>query len=250
MNVVVINGSPRLQAGNTWLILEPFVEGLRQAGCVVSVIEAVKIKIAPCSGDMFCCVKAPGTCVKGDDMGGLLPVLDNADLWVVASPVYCDGISAQAKTILDRIVPLLSPTFELRGGHCRHPRRKQSSARARLVLVSSCGHWETDNFSPLVHHMKALARNANMIFAGALLRPHASVLKQLHDSAEASEVFAAARAAGLEIAKTGRIPKALSTAISAELVDRDSYINSSNAFIESLLAKGRPPRNVCDTTEN
>lgn len=42
----------------------------------------------------------------------------------------------------------------------------------KMVLVSNCGFWEMDNFDPLLVHLKALCRNAEAEFVGALLRLH------------------------------------------------------------------------------
>ena len=50
-----------------------------------------------------------------------------------------------------------------------------------MVLVSNCGFWELDNFDALVSHAKAIAKNLDVAFAGALLRPHGPAFKAMLD---------------------------------------------------------------------
>ncbi len=234
MKVAVINGSPKLDKGNTSLILNPFLKGLESSGCEINNIEVVKRKISPCNGDFICCTKTPGKCFKNDDMSQILPILEDSDLWVISTPLYCDGVTAYTKIVLDRIVPLLSPLFELRDGHCRHPWRNKEKQKGNVILVSSCGHWELDNFDPIIQHIKAFSLNAGKKFAGSLLRPHASVLKQMRNDENAADIFDAAYKAGIEFCNTGDISGDLCNTVSRELVSQDIYINSANSFFEQL----------------
>jgi len=73
MDVLAINGSPHMNEGNTAKILNPFLEGLKEAGANVELIYSWKLNIEPCSGDMSCWFVNPGTCAKDDDMKTILP---------------------------------------------------------------------------------------------------------------------------------------------------------------------------------
>jgi len=77
--------------GNTAMILNPFLEGMRQAGCDVEIFYTWKLKIGACNGDMSCWLKNPGICSQMDDMQMLAPKLKEADVIVWASPVYYAG---------------------------------------------------------------------------------------------------------------------------------------------------------------
>ena len=135
----------------------------------------------------------------------MLHKLARADIWVLAAPFYVDGITGPLKNLLDRIVPMAEPIFELRDGHCRHPGRK-GTVGGKLVLVSNCGFWEMDNFDPLLVHMKAICKNVGREFAGALLRPHGPALKALLDQGtKVKDVLEAAREAGRQLIKEGRM---------------------------------------------
>jgi len=95
MKVIAINGSPRMDNGNTALILNPFLEGMKEAGADVELFFARKLNVAPCNGDMSCWFKNPGVCGQKDDMQMLLPKLADADVVVWASPVYYSGITGR-----------------------------------------------------------------------------------------------------------------------------------------------------------
>ena len=175
MKVVAINGSPKMDKGNTALVLGPFIEGMREAGAEVELFYTKKLDINPCQGDFICWQKTPGKCFQQDDMAMLLPKLAQADAIVLATPLYVDGVSGPVKNLLDRILPLGEPFFELRDGHCRHPLRVEHK-NGQLVFVSTCGFWEMDNFDALLVHMRAVSKNTGREFAGALLRPHGPAL--------------------------------------------------------------------------
>ena len=165
MKVVALNGSPAMSQGNTAMILTPFLDGMRSAGAEVESFNIKRLNINPCQGEFNCWLKTPGQCFQQDDMQMLLPKLAASDVLVLATPVYVDGITGPMKNLLDRLIPLAEPFFELRDGHCRHPVREGTSS-AKLVLVSNCGFWELDNFDPLLVHMQAVCKNMGAEFAG------------------------------------------------------------------------------------
>jgi len=57
MKVLAINGSPHMDEGNTAMILNPFLEGMTEAGSEVEVFYTRKLKIGPCNGDLSCWFK-------------------------------------------------------------------------------------------------------------------------------------------------------------------------------------------------
>ncbi len=73
--------------------------------------------------------------------------------------------------LLNRMTPLVQPFVQLRDGHCAGLLR-EGTKDGKVVLVSSCGYWETDNIDLLLAQAKALRG-----FAGAVLRPHGGRLK-------------------------------------------------------------------------
>ena len=88
VKLIVFNGSARLDKGNTALVLEPFLDGIKQAGATVELFYSKKLNIKPCSGELSCWHKTPGRCYIQDDMQKLYPKLRQADILVFATQVY------------------------------------------------------------------------------------------------------------------------------------------------------------------
>jgi len=81
MKVMAINGSPNMGKGNTALVLDPFLEGMREAGAEVELFYTKKLKINPCQGEFNCWIKTPGKCFQQDDMQMLLSKRSRRTSW-------------------------------------------------------------------------------------------------------------------------------------------------------------------------
>lgn len=102
MNIIILNGSPRPK-GNTAAMVAAYRDGAESAGHTVTVFDVCRMKIAGCLACEYCHTKAPRTCVQKDDMQKVYPVLDAADMIVLASPVYYHGLSGQLACAIHRI---------------------------------------------------------------------------------------------------------------------------------------------------
>lgn len=235
MKVLAINGSPKMDKGNTALILNPFLEGMREAGAEVELFYTKKLKINPCQGEWNCMFKTPGVCFQKDDMQMLLPKLGEADIWALATPVYVDGVTASIKNVMERLNPLMLPFFEYRDGHSLHPRR-EGTKRSKIVLVSTCGFWEMGNFDPLLAHLRTYCRNSDREFAGALLRPHGAGLKEMKEmGVPLDDVFEAAKEAGRQLVRDGEMAPETLNIVSRELIPLEASIQMANAYVQQAL---------------
>jgi multimeric flavodoxin WrbA len=236
MKVLAINGSPHGEKGNTALILTQFLDGMKLAGAEVELFYTKKMKINPCLGEYNCWFKTPGVCSQKDDMQELVPKLMAADILVLATPLYVDGMTGPMKNLLDRAIPIGDPVIEIRDGHCRHIGRKIVK-EGKLVLVSNCGFWELDNFDPLVAHVKAVSSNLGREFAGALLRPHGPALKAMMDRGmPVHDVLDAAREAGRQLVADGRMKPDTLKIVSRELLPMEMYVNIANQYAQDRLS--------------
>ena len=241
MRVLALNSSPHKSRGGTSAVLAPFLEGVRSAGAETELVYLHGLEIRPCRGCYTCWLKTPGRCAQRDAMDELLPKVEAADALVYATPVYIDGMNAQMKLFVDRCLPLIEPWFEVKNGHCRHPRRL-CFRPTRAVLVSACGFTELDNFDPLVAHMQAACRNMGLEYAGALLRPYASSLAYLQKlGLPVKDVLDACADAGREFVTAGSISDKTAARVSRSLVRRDRHVKSSNDFFRAHLRKHALP---------
>jgi multimeric flavodoxin WrbA len=235
LKILALNSSPRKDRGGTALLLNTFVEGAKEVGAEIDLVYIHDLKVNPCLSCFTCWVKTPGQCVHKDDMANLLAKHRTADVLILATPVFVDGMTSTLKAVLDRSIPLVQPFFEVRDDHCRHPPlgdRKKN----KVVLVSVSGFTELDNFDPLVAHVKAFCKNLNSEFAGAILRPMGAqlqVFKQM--GIQVDDIFKAIKQAGRELVQAGTIKPDTQTIISREIVPRDEYIKAINASFQRQL---------------
>jgi multimeric flavodoxin WrbA len=97
--VLGIVGSPR-RGGNTEILVDEVLRGAREGGAIVEKVFLSDLDIAPCQACDSC--EETGDCVQGDDMGQVLERMDRAQVWVLGTPVYWWGPTAQFKGFLDR----------------------------------------------------------------------------------------------------------------------------------------------------
>jgi multimeric flavodoxin WrbA len=221
LKVFAINGSPRMEKGNTAMLLTPFIQGMVDAGAAVELIYASQHKIKPCAcGQMHCWVVSPGECCIKDDMQLLYPKMKEADILILASPVYIP-LPGDMQNFVNRLCPLLDPVLEFRAGRTRARFRQGVNIR-KIVLVSTSGWWEKGNFDTLVRIVEELAQDASVEFGGAVLRPHAGRMKADGKlTKEGETILDAARKAGDELARTGRMNQETLEMISRPLISQE-----------------------------
>lgn len=103
-NILIISSSPR-KNGNSQMLCEQFKRGAEEKGHTVTLVRLMEKIIGfcrACDG----CMRNGGTCVLNDDMAEILKLFQEADVIVLATPVYFYGISAQMKTFIDRTYPI------------------------------------------------------------------------------------------------------------------------------------------------
>jgi len=100
--VLILSGSPRI-GGNSDILCDEFMKGAIESGNQVEKINVSKQKIEYCKACYYC-QKHNGECVIKDDMAEILQKMIDADVLVLASPVYFYSIDAQLKTLIDRTV--------------------------------------------------------------------------------------------------------------------------------------------------
>jgi putative NADPH-quinone reductase len=237
MNTLVLNGSPRGKKGMTWWLLERFTQGMCDAGAKVETIQLSTKNIHHCVGCLECWFKTPGRCFHHDDMESVFEALTKAEALVLATPVYFDGMTGLMKNCMDRMVPLADPHFESREGHTRH--LHAASAPKRVALVSPCGFPEMDNFNPLVEHVRAMCRNMDARYSGAVLRPAAPIIPfaTIRHPFKMRSISKAVRQAGLEFIAGGKITDDTAEKASAEFSSRENYMKDVNRYFDRMLAK-------------
>jgi len=97
--VLGIVGSPR-RGGNTEILVDEILKSAEQAGAQIAKVMLSKLDIKPCRACNVC--TRIGKCVQKDDMPALLEQMQDSQVWVLGTPVYWWGPTAQFKAFLDR----------------------------------------------------------------------------------------------------------------------------------------------------
>ena len=100
--VLILSGSPR-KNGNSDILCNEFARGAKESGNQVEIIRVSEKKIGYCHGCYYC-KDHNGECAIKDDMALILQKMIDADVIVLASPVYFYSIDAQLKSLIDRTV--------------------------------------------------------------------------------------------------------------------------------------------------
>lgn len=108
MRILVLNGGPRPQ-GSTKKMVSAFTVGAELAGHQVDVVDVCKKKIAGCLACEYCHTKGNGTCIQKDDMQEVSELIRQAEMLVIASPIYYHGITGQLKCVIDRFYSATYP---------------------------------------------------------------------------------------------------------------------------------------------
>ena len=110
--IIVLAGSPRKE-GNTDRLVAAFVKGAEKNN-EVEVFSVHDYKVNPCFGCNSCFSREGNNCFQNDDMQQIYKKLSEADILVIASPVYFYGISSQLKTVIDRLHTPLRNSFNIK----------------------------------------------------------------------------------------------------------------------------------------
>ena len=106
MKVLALLGSPRPR-GNTATLMNSVFEALSQTeNTTITSYTLNDLEIKPCTACDACLGKTDKFCIIDDDMEPLYPAFIEADLVVLASPIYWWSVSAQLKLFIDRLYGL------------------------------------------------------------------------------------------------------------------------------------------------
>ena len=108
MNILILQGSPRANGNTAWMA-EEYKKAAEAAGHKVTLVDVAHKKIAGCLACEYCHGKGNGTCVQKDDMQELYPLLAEAEVLVLAAPIYYFTMSAQIQAPIQRIYNMNKP---------------------------------------------------------------------------------------------------------------------------------------------
>ena len=111
VKILGLFGSPR-RGGNTELLLEESLKGAEKEGAKVERLYLSDFTITPCKECHGC--DDTGNCIILDDMEKIYPKLLEADVVILASPIFFYGVTAWAKALIDRSQALWARKYLLK----------------------------------------------------------------------------------------------------------------------------------------
>lgn len=104
--ILVITGSPRI-GGNSDMLADAFIKGVKAKGHSIKKFNTVENPIRGCIACNTCWSKGTACSFK-DGFTKLEPLLEEADVIVLAYPLYWFGMTAHIKSAIDKFYAYLS----------------------------------------------------------------------------------------------------------------------------------------------
>lgn len=224
MKILVLNGSPKREASDTMHLTRAFLAGMNDVSeNQVHVRNVMDAHIEFCTG-CFACKRNGGTCIHDDDMRAILEEILASDLLICSFPLYCYGMPAPLKALIDRTMPLSAMAMEKVGDRYVHPAQRDFS-HLRYAMICGCG------FPNSEHNFEAMELQFRMMFGqdALVLTVPESPLFNIPDAAAVTGPFLeVVRRAGREYAKAGEISAETRARLAVPMIPQEVYAQAVN----------------------
>ena len=219
MKILVLNGSPKRERSDTMHITRAFLDGMSEAAQQdIHVIHVIDRHIEYCTG-CFSCMRNGGTCVHDDDMRSVLDEILSSDLLIWSFPLYCYGMPAPLKALLDRTLPLSGMAMQKVRDRYEHVAQADFS-HLRYLMICGCGFPNSKhNFEPAVAQFRLCFSADHTI----ITVPESPMFSAPQAAAVTGPRLSLVKQAGKQYAEAGGIDAALLTAIGAPMIPEEQY---------------------------
>ena len=166
--IVILNGSPRPN-GNTSMLAKAFTKGAEAAGNTVTSFFLDEMDINGCKGCFGGMGMVDSPCTQKDDMEKIYPAYIEADVVVLASPLYFWNFSGQLRTAFDRLFAVAESA-----AGTKHPKKD-------CVLLMVAG---GNGFAEVASYYDTLIKNIGWRSLGTVLAGGMRSIGAIEDSAE------------------------------------------------------------------
>jgi len=227
MKILVLNGSPKRDKSDTMHITRAFLDGMNEvAENDITVIHAVDKHVEYCTG-CFTCMHNGGTCIHSDDTRGILDQILDSDLLILSYPLYCYGMPAPLKAIMDRTLPLSSMAMQKVGERYEHVGQADFS-HLRYIMICGCGFPNsTHNFEPAVAQFNLMFPHDNTI----ITVPESPMFNAPEAAVVTEPKLALVKAAGIQYVQSGSVSDELMAQICAPMIPEEQYAAIVNGTV-------------------
>ena len=218
MKILVLNGSPKREHSDTMHITLAFLEGMNEATQQeIQISHVIDKHIEYCTG-CFSCMRNGGTCIH-DDMREILEEILTGDLLVWSFPLYCYGMPASLKALLDRTLSLSSMAMQKVGERYEHVGQADFS-HLRYLMICGCGFPNSrHNFEPAVAQFKLCFPGNHTI----ITVPESPMFNAQEAAVVTEPRLALVKQAGRQYASTGEIDASLLAEIGTPMIPEEQY---------------------------
>ncbi len=227
MKILVLNGSPKRDGSDTLHITRAFLEGMNDfAPQQVEILHVIDKHIAYCTG-CFTCMHNGGTCIQNDDMRPILETILQSDLLILSFPLYCYGMPAPLKALMDRTLPLSSMAMQKVGDRFEHVGQAVFS-RLRYLMICGCG------FPNSKHNFEPAVAQFGLMFPGGgtvITVPESPMFNAPEAAVVTVPRLELVRKAGRQFGETGTVDAALLAEIGTPMIPEEQYAAIVNAEV-------------------
>lgn len=227
MKILVFNGSPKKENSDTLHITRAFLNGMEEiAPQEIQMINVIDRHIEFCSG-CLACMRNGGKCRHNDDMRSILETILDSDLLLFSFPLYCYGMPAALKNLIDRSLLLSNMAMQKVGERYEHVSQADFS-HLKYLMICGCGFPNsTQNFEPAVAQFKLMFRSNHTI----ITVPESPMFNASEAAVVTAPRLELVREAGRQYAARGSIDAALLTQIGTPMIPEDTYAKIVNGEV-------------------
>lgn len=176
--ICILLGSPRKQ-GNTIQVVRPFVEEMERLGNICSTVWLYDKELRPCIACRAC--QRDWTifgCPQQDDMEDIFKDILQADILVLATPIYSWYCTPPMKAVLDRLVYGMNKYY----GDTKGP---SLWAEKHVGLITTCGYRPEHGADLWEDGVKRYCKHSQLQYIGMLAERHLGYQSVFMDEAKA-----------------------------------------------------------------
>lgn len=227
MKILIFNGSPKKDRSDTMHLTRAFADGMNEHEANEIRTVTVADKHIEFGTGCFTCKKNGGTCIHDDDMTEILEEILASDLLIFSFPLYCYGMPAKLKALIDRTLPLSSMAMKKVDGRYEHPAQRDYS-HLKYLMICGCGFPNSEN------NFEAMKLQFKMMF------PRSSTIitvseAPMFNAPEADSVtgpfLQLVKSAGKEYAESGTLSEETLGKLSVPMIPHEVYADIVNGGI-------------------
>ena len=220
MKILVLNGSPKRDNSDTMHITRAFLDGMQEAAPQdIHIIHTIDQNIEYCTG-CFACMRNGGTCIHNDDMKAILEEILDSDLLLFNFPLYCYGMPASLKALMDSTLPLSNMAMQ--------KVRQADFSHLKYLMICGCGFPNSrKNFEPAVMQFKLCFPGDHTI----ITVPESPMFNAIEAAAVTVPRLELIKQAGRQYAEKGEIEASLLAEITSPMIPEEQYAAIVNSGV-------------------